>query len=58
MPLNASVGRIELLHRRTTKDGKAKLKLVLAGVRVDNCGICLAQFREREIGALTDCLHM
>lgn len=56
-PLNASVGPIELLHRRTTKDGKTKLKLGLVGVRVDCCGICLAQFRVDESGALTDCQH-
>jgi len=55
--LNASVGLIELLHRRTTKDGKAKLKMVLAGQRVERCDICLAQFKSGESGALTDCSH-
>lgn len=46
-----------ILHRRTTKEGKAKLKIVLAGQRVERCGICLAQFKSGERGAFTDCSH-
>jgi len=55
--LNVSVGPIELLRRRTTKEGKAKLKLTLVGLRVERCGICLTQFKSGEHGALTDCCH-
>jgi hypothetical protein len=56
-PFNVSVAPVELLARRVTKEGRAKLKLVIAGVRVDKCGICLAQFRSKENGAFPECQH-
>jgi hypothetical protein len=56
-PLNVSVASVELLHKRTTQDGRFKLKLMLAGLRVDTCGICLAQFKAEEKGAITVCKH-
>lgn len=52
------VGTIEVERRRVTKDGRIKLKLALLGVRVDKCGICLSQFKERESAALgPTCQH-
>ena len=56
-PFNVSVAPVELLARRVTKEGRAKLKLVIAGVRVDKCGICLTQFRPKENGAFPECQH-
>lgn len=50
---------ITVESRRTTKEGKVKLKLSLLGVRVTKCPICLAQFREGEIGVLLPvCGHL
>lgn len=56
-PFNVSVAPVELLSRRITKEGRAKLKLVIAGVRVEKCGICLTQFRPNEKGAFPECQH-
>ena len=52
------VGRIEIARRRVTKEGRVKLKLVLLGTAVDRCGICLSQFREKQVaGLLPLCQH-
>lgn len=52
------VGQVEIERRRVTKDGRTKLKLMLLGVRVDKCGICLSQFKEGERAALgPTCQH-
>ena len=52
------VAPIEVQRRRKLKDGRVKLKLRLMGVSVNNCGICLMQFKEKEMGALTPkCRH-
>lgn len=52
------LGRIEIERRRVTKDGRVKLKLLLLGVVVDRCGICLSQFKERELAGLgPSCQH-
>ncbi|KZT24845.1 hypothetical protein NEOLEDRAFT_1178924 [Neolentinus lepideus HHB14362 ss-1] len=55
MPL---LGRIDVDRRRVTKDGRVKLKLSLAGVSVDKCGICLSQFKDAEWAAIgAECQH-
>jgi len=52
------VGRVEVQRRRKLKDGRVKLKLRLMGASVNSCGICLMQFKEKEMGALTPkCQH-
>jgi hypothetical protein len=52
------IGRVEVQRRRKLKDGRVKLKLQLMGVSVNNCGICLTQFKDEEMGALTPkCRH-
>lgn len=51
-------GRIEVLRRRVTKDGRKKLKLALLGVVVDKCGICISQFKEGKEAALLPCKHV
>lgn len=51
-------GLITVDSRRTTPQGKVKLKLSLLGVRVSKCPICLSQFRGGEKGVLTPtCAH-
>ncbi|CEH12760.1 FOG: Predicted E3 ubiquitin ligase [Ceraceosorus bombacis] len=55
---NLAVGRVELLSRRTTKEGKIKQKLGVAGVRVDKCAICLNQFRPLQEACIFPCLHI
>ncbi|KAH9918853.1 uncharacterized protein B0H18DRAFT_882459, partial [Fomitopsis serialis] len=53
----ASVREVE--RRRITKDEREKLKLTLLGVVVDECGICLSQFRDEELEVLaTLCQHL
>ena len=51
------VGPIEVERRRKLKDGRVKLKLRLMGASVENCGICFMQFKEKEVGALTQKCH-
>ena len=52
------VGQVEVQRRRKLKDGRVKLKLRLMGLPVNTCGICLMQFKDREVGALTPkCQH-
>ncbi|KAG6907372.1 hypothetical protein DXG01_009193 [Tephrocybe rancida] len=43
---------VRVERRRTTKDGRVKLKLGLLDAAVDKCGICLAQFRNGDAGQL------
>ncbi|KAJ7461780.1 hypothetical protein B0H11DRAFT_1735878 [Mycena galericulata] len=51
-------GHIEVQRRRTTKDGRVKLKLALLGVAVDRCGICMSQFKKAEHARLSEgCKH-
>ncbi|KAJ7185734.1 hypothetical protein C8R46DRAFT_880924 [Mycena filopes] len=51
-------GPIEVQRRRTTKDGRVKLKLALLGVAVDRCGICMTQFKRAEGARLSEgCGH-
>jgi len=49
---------VEVSSRRTTSDGRTKVKLALLGLRVERCGVCLMQFREGELGARTVCEHV
>lgn len=51
-------GLINVDSRRTTAQGKVKLKLSLLGVRVTKCPICLAQYRKDERAViLPECGH-
>jgi len=52
------VSTIEVSSKRTTSDGRTKVKLALLGMRVERCGVCLMQFREGEVGAKTMCEHV
>ncbi|WWC72444.1 uncharacterized protein I206_106406 [Kwoniella pini CBS 10737] len=45
---NLLTGLIQIDSRRTTPQGKIKLKLSLLGLRVSKCGICLSQFKLNE----------
>ena len=52
------VGRVETIRRRVTKEGRVKVKLSLFGVNIDNCGVCLAQFKADNMAALLPkCQH-
>jgi len=51
------VGRVEVLRRRVTRDGRVKLKLRLLGVAVDRCAICMSQFKEGQMAGLARCQH-
>ena len=52
------LGTIEVERRRKTKDGHVRVKLSLLGAPVNKCGICLAQFKSTELGALgKNCQH-
>jgi len=52
------IGQIEVICRRRTKDGRVKLKLSLLDVRVNECGICLSQFKDGDKAGLTSvCQH-
>ena len=48
---------IDITRRRVTKDGRVKVKLALAGVDVEKCGICLNQFKAKDLGACLKCNH-
>lgn len=50
--------KVTVSSRRTTSDGRTKIKLALLGVRVERCGVCLMQFREGDVGAKTVCEHV
>lgn len=52
------LGPIEVERRRVTKDGHVRVKLSLLGATVNKCGICLAQFKSTDTGALgKNCQH-
>ncbi|KAG6841275.1 hypothetical protein C0991_000253 [Blastosporella zonata] len=52
------LGNVRVERRRTTKDGRVKLKLGLFDAAVDKCGICLTQFRSGDAGQLgSACRH-
>ncbi len=52
------LGCVSVERRRVMKDGRVKLKLVLLGRKVDRCGVCLAQFKEADKGAVSpSCGH-
>lgn len=55
---HVSVGRVELAHRRVTSSGQVRVRLTVAGIRVDRCGICLEQFREGQRACILPCFHM
>ena len=48
----AQLGRIQVVRRRVTRNGRVKLKMVLLGTTVDRCVICTTQFRDTESAAL------
>ena len=50
--------KVTVSSRRTTSDGRTKVKFALLGMRVERCGVCLMQFREGEVGAKTTCEHV
>ncbi|KAF8888578.1 hypothetical protein BD779DRAFT_1672250 [Infundibulicybe gibba] len=56
-PRPSLLGRIEVERRRTTKDGRTKLKLLLLDITVDKCGICLFQFKSGELAAMGAVCH-
>ncbi|GLB42185.1 hypothetical protein LshimejAT787_1102000 [Lyophyllum shimeji] len=52
------LGNVHVDRRRTTKDGRVKLKLSLIDTPVDKCGICLTQFRSGDAAQLgSTCRH-
>jgi hypothetical protein len=54
----AQLGHIEVVRRRTTRNGRVKLKMVLLGVTVDRCAICTTQFKDHESAAVgARCQH-
>ncbi|KAI0247983.1 hypothetical protein BJV78DRAFT_1240809 [Lactifluus subvellereus] len=54
----AQLGRIEVVRRRITRNGRVKLKMVLLGATVDRCAICTTQFKDHESAAVgTRCQH-
>lgn len=56
---NLLLGAVEVESRRTTKDGKVKLKLTSLGIRVLKCSVCLSQFKAGDVMAMMPkCGHM
>ena len=56
---NLMLAPVEVESRRTTKEGKSKLKLTALGIRVHKCSICLSQFRAGDIMAMMPkCNHL
>lgn len=55
---NISLGRVELDRRRVTSAGQVRIRMSVAGLRVDRCGICLHQFRPGQRACIFPCLHM
>lgn len=52
------LGNVQVERRRTTKDGRVKLKLSLIDAPVDKCGICLTQFKSGDAAQLgSTCRH-
>ncbi|KAK7054395.1 hypothetical protein VNI00_003589 [Paramarasmius palmivorus] len=57
-PLPAPLhGQVSIERRRVTKDGRVKVKMVLLDTAVDKCGICLTQFKERDLAVISPCRH-
>ncbi|KAF9225663.1 RING/U-box, partial [Gyrodon lividus] len=51
-------GRVEVVRRRVTRDGRTKLKMSLLGVSVENCAICMTQMRQGDKSILgATCKH-
>ncbi|KAG8216967.1 hypothetical protein J3R82DRAFT_7272 [Butyriboletus roseoflavus] len=52
------VGKVELVRKRLTRDGRVKLKMSLFGVAVEKCAICMTQFKADDGGILgATCQH-
>ncbi|KAF9446475.1 hypothetical protein P691DRAFT_673505, partial [Macrolepiota fuliginosa MF-IS2] len=52
-------GRVEVERRRVTSDGRLKLKLSVLGVAVNQCGICISQFKENQHASMSSlCRHV
>ncbi|KAF8122141.1 hypothetical protein EV363DRAFT_1156260 [Boletus edulis] len=51
------VGKVELVRRRVTRDGRVKLKMILFGVAVEKCAICMTQFKGDDVGILGATCH-
>lgn len=55
---NISVGRVEVVSRRVTSAGRVRVRLSVAGIRVERCSICLEQFKGGQQACILPCLHM
>lgn len=53
-----SVGRVELESRRVTSAGRVRVRLSVAGIRVERCSVCLEQFKGGQKACILPCLHM
>lgn len=53
-----SMGVVQLDRRRVTAQGEVRVRMSVAGVRVDRCGICLQQFRPCDQACILPCMHM
>lgn len=52
------VGKVELVRKRVTRDGRVKLKMSLLGVAVEKCAICMSQFKDGDGAILgATCKH-
>ncbi|KAK1233483.1 hypothetical protein PQX77_003379 [Marasmius sp. AFHP31] len=53
------LGHVSVDRRRITKDGRVKVKLVAFESAIDKCGICLVQFKEGDLAAMSSntCRH-
>lgn len=53
-----SVGRVELVSRRVTSAGRVRVRMSVAGIRVERCSVCLEQFKGGQQACILPCLHM
>ena len=53
-----SVGRVEVESRRVTSAGRVRVRLSVAGIRVERCSVCLEQFKGGQKACILPCLHM
>lgn len=52
-------GRVEVERRRVTQDGRVKLKISVFGMTVNQCGICISQFRDGQRASMGSlCQHI
>jgi len=51
------VGKVELVRKRVTRDGRVKLKMSLLDVAVEKCAICMTQFKDGDEGILGATCH-